>query len=110
MTSAEPFALATGDDVNRIAATLPRNAYVDISSLMPQPGQPGVLQWTESTQMSVRSRPCDPGCIYSFPYDVMAAYSKDLASMAFVRECAIGTHVAIAMRITDAQPKWASRT
>ena len=25
--------------------------------------------------------------------------------MAFVRECAIGTHVAIAMRITDVQPK-----
>ena len=99
--------LATGDDVNRIAAALPRNAYVDISSLMPQPGQPGVLQWTESTQMSVRSRPCDPGCIYRFPYDVTAAYSKDFASMAFARECAIGTHVAIAMRITDVQPKWA---
>ena len=99
--------LATGDDVNRIAAALPRNVYVDISSPMPQPGQPGVLQWTESTQMSVRSRPCDPGCIYRFPYDVTAAYSKDFASMAFVRECAIGTHVAIAMRITDVQPKWA---
>jgi protein-arginine kinase activator protein McsA len=100
--------LATGDDVNRIPATLPRNAYVDISALKPQAGQLGVLFWTESTQMSLRLRPRDSGCDYIFPYDVMSDYSKDFASMAFVRQCAVGTYVAIAMRITDVQPKWTS--
>ena len=28
--------------------------------------------------------------------------------MAFVRECAVGTYVTIAMRINDVQPKWTS--
>jgi hypothetical protein len=100
--------LATGDDVNRIPATVSQNAYVDISALKPQAGELGVLYWTESTQMSLRLRPSDSGCNYIFPYDVMSDYSKDFASMAFVRECAVGTYVAIAMRINDVQPKWTS--
>jgi len=100
--------LATGDDINRVPATLPQNAYVNISALKPQAGELGVLYWTESTQMSVRLRPSDPGCKYIFPYDVMSDYSKDFASMAFVGECAVGTYVAIAMRINDVQAKWTS--
>ena len=100
--------LATGDDVNRIPVTFPRNAYVDISCLMPQAGQLGLLHWTESTQMSLRMRPRDSGCNYIFPYDVMSEYSKDLASMAFVQQCAAGSYVAIAMRITEVQPRWTS--
>ena len=83
--------LATGDDINRIPATVPQNAYVDISALKPLAGQLGVLYWTESTQMSLRLRPGDSGCNYIFPYDVMSDYSKDFASMAFVAECAVGT-------------------
>ena len=100
---------ATGDDANRIPTTVHQNAYVDISALKPQAGQFGVLYWTESTQMSVRLRPRDSGCNYIFPYDVMSDYSKDFASMAFARECAVGTFVAIAMRISDVQAKWTSR-
>jgi hypothetical protein len=100
--------LATGDDVNRIPATVPQNAYVNISALKPQAGQFGVLYWTESTQMSLRLRPSDSGCNYIFPYDVKSDYSNDFASMDFVRECTVGTYVAIAMRITDVQPKWTS--
>ena len=100
--------LATGDDVNRIPATVSQNAYVDISALKPQAGELGVLYWTESTQMSLRVRPSDSGCDYIFPYDVTSDYSKDFASMAFVRECAVGTYVTIAMRINDVQPKWTS--
>ena len=26
--------------------------------------------------------------------------------MSFARECEVGAHVAIAMRVTDVQPKW----
>ena len=100
--------LATGGDINRVPATLPQNAYVNISALKPQAGELGVLYWTESTQVSARLRPSDPGCKYIFPYDVMNDYSKDFASMAFVGECAVGTYVAIAMRINDVQPKWTS--
>jgi hypothetical protein len=100
--------LATGDDVNRMPATISRYAHVDISSLKPQAGQLGVLHWTESTQMTLRLRPRDSGCNYIFPYDVTSDYSKDFASMAFVRESAVGTYVAIAMKITDVQPKWTS--
>ena len=58
--------------------------------------------------MSLRLRPRDSGCNYIFPYDVMSDYSKDFASMAFVRECAVGTYVAIAMRINDVQAKWSA--
>ena len=100
--------LATGDDVNRIPATVPQYAYVDISALKPQAGQIGVLHWTESTQMSLRLRPSDSGCDYIFPYDVTSDYSKDFASMAFMRECPVGTYVAIAMRINDVQAKWSA--
>ena len=100
--------LATGDDVNRIPATVSQNAYVDISSLKPQAGELGVLYWTESTQMSLRMRPSDSGCDYIFPYDVTSDYSKDFADMAFVRKCAVGTYVAIAMRINDVQAKWSA--
>ena len=100
--------MATGDDINRIPATVPQNAYVDISALKPLAGQLGVLYWTESTQMSLRLRPRDSGCSYIFPYDVMSDYSKEFASMAFVRECAVGTYVAIAMRINDVQAKWSA--
>ena len=67
-----------------------------------------MLYWTESTQMSFRLRSSDSGCNYIFPYDVMSDYSKDFASMAFVRECAVGTYVAIAMRIHDVQAKWSA--
>ena len=49
--------------------------------------------------MSLRLRPGDSGCNYIFPYDVMSDYSKNFASMSFVRKCAIGTYVAIAMRV-----------
>ena len=58
--------------------------------------------------MSLRVRPSDSGCDYIFPYDVTSDYSKDLACMGFVRECAIGTYVAIAMRIHDVQAKWSA--
>ena len=67
-----------------------------------------MLHWTESTQMSLRMRPRDSGCNYIFPYDVMSEYSKDLSSMAFVQQCAVGSYVAIAMRITEVQPRWTS--
>ena len=49
--------LATGDDVNRIPATVSQNAYVDISALKPQAGELGVLYWTERTQVTLRLRP-----------------------------------------------------
>ena len=100
--------LATGEDVKRIPVTLPQNAYVDISSLMTQAGQLGVLHWTDSTQVSLRWRPRHSGCNYMFPYDVMSDYSKDFASMAFAQQCAVGTYVAIAMRITDVRTRWTS--
>ena len=35
-------------------------------------------------------------------------FKSGLHTMAFVEECAIGTYVAIPMRITDVQPKWTS--
>ena len=98
--------LASGDIVKRIPDSFPRNAYVDISSLMPPAGEPGVLYWTESTQVSQRVRPRDADCDYIFPYKVTSEYSKDFASMSFVQDCAVGTHVAIAMRITEVQPRW----
>ena len=98
--------LATGDDIKRIPATVPRNAYVDIYALKPQAGQLGVLYWTENTQISLRLRPRDSGCNYIFPYDVTGDYSKDFASMTFVRECVVGTYVAIPMRVTDVLQKW----
>jgi len=100
--------LATGDYIHQIPATVPQNAYVNISALKPQAGQFGVLYWTENTRISLRLRPSDSGGNYIFPYDVTGDYSKDIAYMAFVRECAIGTYVAIPMRITDVQPKWTS--
>ena len=58
--------------------------------------------------MSLRMRPRDSGCNYIFPYGVMSEYSKDLASMACVQQCAVGSYVAIAMRITEVQPRWTS--
>ena len=64
-----------------------------------------MLHWTDSTQMSLRLRPRDSGCNYIFPYDVMSDYSKNFASMSFVRKCAIGTYVAIAMRIIDVRTR-----
>ena len=100
--------VATGDVIKRIPATVAQNAYVDICALKPIVGQLGVLSWTESSQMSLGLRPSDSGCRYIFPYDVMNDYSKDVASMAFVRECAVGTYVAIAMRINDVQAKWSA--
>ena len=100
--------LATGDDINRIPTTLTRYAYVDISSLIPVAGQTGVLNWTESTHVTSRLRPRGSGSDYIFPYDVVSDYAKDFASMAFVRECAVGTYVAIAMRITDVQIRYTS--
>ena len=54
--------LANGEDVKRIPSTLHQNAYVDISSLMTLAGHPGVLQWTDSTQVSLRLRPGHSGC------------------------------------------------
>ena len=99
--------LATGDDVTRIPATVSQNAYVDISALKPHAGELGVVYWTESTQMSLRLRPSDSGCDYTFPYDVTSPYSKDFACMAFMREeCPVGSYVAIAIRIHDVQAKW----
>ena len=65
-----------------------------------------MLHWTESIQMSMRLRPIDSGRNYRFPYDVMGDYSKDFASLSFVRECAVGSYVAIAMRMSDVLPKW----
>ena len=58
--------------------------------------------------MTLRMRPTDPGCDYIFPYDVTSPYSKDFATMDFVRECAVGTYVAIPMRIYDVQAKWSA--
>ena len=58
--------------------------------------------------MSLRLRTEDSGLNYIFPYDVMSDYSQDSASMAYTRECAVGTYVAIGMRIADVQPKWTS--
>ena len=58
--------------------------------------------------MTLRMRPTDPGCDYIFPYDVTSPYSKDFATMDFMRECAVGTYVAIAMRINDVQAKWSA--
>ena len=101
--------LATGDGLKQIPATVPQDTYVDITSLKPQSGQLGVLYWTERTQMSLRPRPRDSGCNYIFPYDVTSNYSNDFASMAFMRECTVGTYVAIAMRITDAEQKYNKR-
>ena len=59
--------------------------------------------------MTLRMRPTDPGCDYIFPYDVTSPYSKDFASMDFMRECAVGTYVAIAMHINDVQAKWSAK-
>ena len=97
--------LAIDDVVNRIPANLPRFAHVDISSLMPQASELGLLSWTGSTQMSLRMRPGKSGCNFIFPYDVKTEYSRDLASMSFVRKCVVGTYVAIAMRISDVQAR-----
>ena len=44
-----------------------------------------------------------------FPYDVSSDYSKDFASMSFVRGCAVGTYVAIAMRVNDVLAKWTAQ-
>ena len=38
----------------------------------------------------------------------MLEYSKDLAPMAFAQQCAVGSYVAIATRITEVQPRWTS--
>ena len=65
-----------------------------------------MLYWTESTQMPLRMRPTDPGCDYIFPYDVKSPYSKAFATMEFTQQCAVGTYVAIPMRIYDVQAKW----
>ena len=100
--------LATGDDVKRVPATFPRYAYVDITALVAQPGSPGILYWTKRTEMSLRSRPGNSKSNYIFPYDVTSDYSKDFASMNFVRECSVGTYVALPMRITDVVSKWTS--
>ena len=97
--------MAIGEDVKRTPATFSKYAYVDISSLTPQAAEPGVLLWTVSTQMSLRLRPGGSGCNYIFPYDVMSDYSTNFASMSFVRKCAIGTYVAIAMRIIDVRTR-----
>ena len=97
--------LATDDVVNRIPANLPRFAHVDISSLMPQASELGLLSWTGSTQMSLRMRPGKSGWNFIFPYDVKTEYSRDLASMSFVRKCVVGTYVAIALRISDVQAR-----
>ena len=43
-----------------------------------------------------------------FPYDVLSDYSADFASMSFIRECTVGTYVAIAMHVSDVEPKWTS--
>ena len=67
-----------------------------------------MLYWTESTQMSKRVRSRDSGSNYIFPYNVMSEYSNGFASRSFVRTCPVGTYVAIAMRITDVQPRWTS--
>ena len=56
--------------------------------------------------MTLRLRPGDSGGSYVFPYHTMDEYTKDFASMVFARECEVGTYVAIAMRVTDVQPKW----
>ena len=97
--------LATNNNVNRIPSKLPQNAYAGISALKPQPGQAGFLHWTDNTEMSLRDRAIS----FTFPYDVNSDYSKDCASMAFARDCRVGTYVAIAMRIIEAEPKWTAQ-
>ena len=98
--------LATGNSISRIPAAGRENAYVDITALKPQAGELGVLYWTENTQMTLRLQPGDSGPPYVFPYDTIAEYSNNFASMTFAQECEVGTYVAIAMRVTDVQPKW----
>ena len=75
--------------------------------MIPVAGQIGVLNWTESTHfIALAAKGFRMQLHLSIRRHVKSDYSKDFASMAFVRECALGTYVAIAMRITDVQPRW----
>ena len=76
-----------------------------MSALKSQPGQAGFIHWTENTEMSLCFRPIS----FTFPYDAKSDYSKEFASMAFARDCRVGTYAAIAMRIIEVEPKWTAQ-
>ena len=97
--------LASNNNVNQIASKLRQNAYVDISPLKIKPGQAGLLYWTENTEMTLLERASS----FTFPYDVNSDYAKDFVSMAFARDCIVGSYVAIAMRIMESEQKWTAQ-
>ena len=83
-------------------------ALVYIRSLKPRFGQPGLLHWSDDTDVSVRLEPRDAGMQFEFPYAV--GTSHDFATMTFVyNNTSLGGHVSLPFCAMTVVPEYTQK-
>ncbi len=94
--------------VSRIPSNRQQWALMDMSELIPRPGQQGVLYWSKETQVTLRLEQHDLPAPYVFPYDTTA--SKDFATCQIVQGAKLNDFVALAIKALSVEVKHTSAT